>query len=70
MCVNMKIKHIGGFAKLHLDDSETSKLTSSQLIRVPIGGFAFVEARRGTRISGVNEKAALREKEPYHKIPC
>ena len=62
MCVNMKIKHIGGFAKLHLDDSETSKLTSSQLIRVPIGGFAFVEAYRNTRIAGVDQKTTSKKK--------
>ena len=58
----MATKRIGGFAKLHVDCHENGKPELSQLVRVPIGGFAFVEACKGTRISGVNEKATLQEK--------
>ena len=58
----MVTKRIGGFAKLHVDGHENGKQEQLQLVKVPIGGFAFVEIRRGTRISGLNEKATLREK--------
>ena len=58
----MVTKHIGGFAKLHIDGHENGKQEISRLVRVPIGGFAFVEARKGTRISGVNEKANPKKK--------
>ena len=58
----MVTKRIGGFAKLHVDGHENGKQEPLQLVRVPIGGFAFVEAYRNTRIAGVDQKATSKKK--------